>query len=79
MLTQVPAIGTIYCHYKGHSYKIIGIARHSETHEELVVYQALYDSMTFGPRALWVRPLSLFLDTVIVDGITQPRFRLLQQ
>ena len=65
----------IYEHYKGKKYKVIGIARHSETLEELVVYMALYDSKEFGRNALWVRPKKMFLETVIVDGKEVPRFR----
>jgi hypothetical protein len=58
-----------YRHYKGNDYEVIGIARHSETDEELVVYRPLY-----GERGLWVRPLAMFTETVEVDGETQPRF-----
>lgn len=64
----------IYRHYKGQLYKVLGIARHSESHEPLVVYQALYDSKEFGNAALWVRPLHLFLDRVQWDGKECPRF-----
>ena len=60
----------IYEHYKGKRYKVIGVARHSETLEEQVVYQALY-----GAQELWIRPLKMFLETVIVDGSEMPRFR----
>ncbi len=56
-----------YRHYKGKEYEVIGIARHSETHEELVVYRALYDTPEFGDRALWVRPLGSFTE-VLADG-----------
>ncbi|MDP3800305.1 MAG: DUF1653 domain-containing protein [bacterium] len=58
-----------YEHYKGNRYKVINIARHSETLEELVVYQALY-----GERGIWVRPLGMFLEKVKVDGKKIPRF-----
>ncbi len=58
-----------YRHYKGKEYQVIGVARHSETLEELVVYQALY-----GEGELWVRPLSMFLEEVEVDGKKMPRF-----
>ena len=66
-----PEPGTFYEHFKGAMYKIVGIARHSETLEELVVYQAQYDDFD-----LWVRPLSMFLEKVTVSGKTMPRFRL---
>lgn len=59
-----------YQHYKGNDYTVIGVARHSETLEELVVYRAEY-----GERGLWVRPAAMFQETVEVDGVTMPRFR----
>jgi len=58
-----------YRHYKGKHYEVIGIARHSETLEELVVYRALY-----GERGLWVRPRKMFEESVVVDGRRVPRF-----
>lgn len=61
-----------YQHYKGGEYEVLGVARHSETDERVVVYRPLY-----GERALWVRPLSMFTETVDVAGETIPRFRLL--
>jgi hypothetical protein len=63
-------IGGRYEHYKGMPYRVIAVARHSETLEELVVYQALY-----GDGGLWVRPLSMFTENVVIDGQEQPRFR----
>ena len=63
-----------YKHYKGKFYEMIGVARHSETLEELVVYKALYESLEFGKSALWVRPLTMFKETVSVDGKIIPRF-----
>jgi hypothetical protein len=62
----------IYEHYKGKRYRVLGIAKHSETLEELVVYQPLYHNET---AALWVRPVAMFRETVHVDGEPQPRFR----
>lgn len=62
-----------YRHYKGKDYEVIGLATHSETEEKLVVYRCLY-----GNYDLWVRPLSMFQETVEVDGQTVPRFRLLE-
>ena len=59
-----------YRHYKGNDYTVIGVARHSETREELVVYRAEY-----GERGLWVRPAAMFQEIVEVDGVTVPRFR----
>ena len=58
-----------YRHFKGGEYEVIGVARHSETMEELVVYRALY-----GERGLWVRPAAMWLETVERDGRCVPRF-----
>ncbi len=55
-------------------YRVLGVALHTETKEPLVVYQALYNSEEFGPNALWVRPLSMFLETVQVNGEDVFRF-----
>jgi hypothetical protein len=61
-----------YRHYKGREYTVIGVARHSETEEELVVYRQEY-----GDLGLWVRPKDMFLETVEVDGRAVPRFQYL--
>ncbi|EAW29801.1 hypothetical protein GP2143_07128 [marine gamma proteobacterium HTCC2143] len=61
-----------YRHYKGNDYKVMGVAKHSETGEDLVVYRPLY-----GESGLWVRPLSMFIEQVDVDGTSVPRFSLL--
>ncbi len=58
-----------YRHYKGGEYQVLGIARHSETDEELVVYRPLY-----GEQGLWVRPLAMFLESVHTEQGLQPRF-----
>ena len=67
----------IYEHYKGKRYEVIGIVRHSETLEEMVLYKALYKTK-FGKDSLWVRPLKMFLEKVEVDGKLVPRFRRLE-
>ncbi len=59
----------LYQHYKGNQYEVIDIVRHSETEEEMVLYRALY-----GERGLWVRPLTMFTESVNVDGLCMPRF-----
>ena len=64
----------IYEHYKGKQYEVIGVARHSETLEELVVYRALYET-EFGPESLWIRPLTMFLSEVDIGGEKVSRFR----
>lgn len=58
-----------YRHFKGAEYEVVGIARHSETMEEFVVYRSLY-----GEQGLWVRPRAMFLENVVVDGVSRPRF-----
>ena len=58
-----------YRHFKGNEYEVLGMARHSETEEEMVVYRALY-----GERGLWVRPAAMWCETVERDGKVQPRF-----
>ncbi|MCL5016125.1 MAG: DUF1653 domain-containing protein [Patescibacteria group bacterium] len=58
-----------YRHYKGKEYGVIGVAKHSETLEEMVVYKALY-----GDLELWVRPLKMFIEEVRVGGKKMPRF-----
>lgn len=60
----------IYRHFKGNLYRVICNAKHSETMEEMVVYQALY-----GERGIWVRPASMWLETVERDGVQYPRFQ----
>jgi hypothetical protein len=60
----------VYRHFKGNLYRLIAIARHSETLEEMVVYQALY-----GEGGFWVRPLSMWEEHVEKDGYTGPRFQ----
>ena len=64
----------IYRHYKGKDYKVIGIARHSETAEELVVYEPLYKT----DYKLSVRPLKMCLAEVEVDGKMVPRYKFLE-
>ena len=68
-----------YLHYKGKMYEVIGVARHSETLEELVVYRALYDSKEFGKNALWVRPKKMFLENVVVNGKEVPRIKFISK
>ncbi len=62
-----------YRHYKGNEYTVLGVARHSETLEELVVYRQEY-----GDCGLWVRPVAMFVETVIVEGKVEPRFVLIR-
>ena len=63
-----------YEHYKKKQYEVLGVAVHSETLEELVVYKALY-----GEGLTWVRPFAMFTENVTVDGVEQPRFRYVEE
>ena len=67
-----------YKHYKGHKYEVIGVARHSESLEELVIYKALYESEEFGKNAIWARPKKMFLETININGKTIPRFEFIE-
>ena len=61
----------VYRHFKGNRYQVVDLARHSETEEWMVVYRALY-----GEHGLWVRPASMWLETVERDGQRFQRFTL---
>ncbi len=63
-----------YKHFKGHEYEVLGVAKHSETLEDMVIYRALY-----GRKQTWVRPLSMFKDKVQKDGKKVPRFEYLRK
>jgi hypothetical protein len=69
--SRAPVVPGRYRHYKGGEYEVLFEARHSETEEPLVVYQALY-----GEHGYWVRPKGMFFENVTVDGREQPRFAL---
>lgn len=61
----------LYKHYKGKIYEVVGIAKHSETLEDMVVYKATYQPEGVN---LWVRPLAMFMETIVVEGIELKRF-----
>jgi len=61
-----------YRHYKGGDYEVVGTVRHSEDLQPMTLYRALY-----GECGLWVRPAAMFNETVVIEGVTQPRFRYL--
>lgn len=67
-----------YQHYKGNFYEVIGVAHHSETLEELVVYKASYNHKEYGENSLWVRPKKMFLENIVIDGKEIPRFKFVQ-
>jgi hypothetical protein len=60
-----------YRHYKGGEYEVVGVARHSETLEPLIVYRPLYNQ-----SGLWVRPYAMFFEHIELNGQLQPRFAL---
>ena len=63
----------IYRHYKGSLYQVLHTAKHSETEETLVVYRCLY-----GEYGVWVRPLAMFTESVMIDGKQVPRFEMIK-
>ena len=71
-------VGAKYNHYKNHLVRVIGIALHSETKEELVIYEKLADYKDYKKGQLWARPKNMFLEDVTVDGVSVPRFKLLE-
>ncbi|MFA5987354.1 MAG: DUF1653 domain-containing protein [Candidatus Paceibacterota bacterium] len=71
--TNWPVPG-IYKHYKGGEYDLVGVAKYSETLEDVVIYRARYDD-----KILWARPLKMFLDKVLVEGKLVPRFSLIKE
>lgn len=62
-----------YRHFKGNCYEVIGVGRHSETMEEMVIYRALY-----GAHGLWVRPAAMWTEIIDRDGYHGPRFQFLE-
>ena len=75
-MPKVPA--GLYRHYKGNLYALIDVVRHSETLELLALYRPM-SAAHAGAGALWVRPWAMFFETVLVDGVAQPRFQGLDQ
>ena len=63
-----------YRHFKGNLYEVLGVARHSETMEPMVVYRALY-----GEHGLWLRPADMWTETVDRDGYHGPRFQYVEE
>ena len=69
-LTPLPTIEPgNYRHYKGGEYEVLGVVRHSETLEPMVLYRPLYKQ-----TGMWVRPFAMFLEVIAFDGAVQPRF-----
>ena len=67
-------VGREFVHFKGNRYRLVAIAKHSETLEPLVVYQALD-----GEGGVWIRPLDMFFGDIDRDGYRGPRFRLVEE
>jgi hypothetical protein len=73
-LAPLPSIQTgIYEHYKKLRYQVMGVVRHSESCEAMVLYRPLY-----GEGAMWVRPYEMFIEDVVIEGVRRPRFALVQ-
>ena len=71
-LKPLPALTAgLYRHYKGGEYEVLGVVRHSETLEPLVLYRPLYND-----SGLWVRPYAMFTEQVAINGHNRPRFAL---
>ena len=72
-MSELPLLPAVtpgrYRHYKGGEYELLGVVRHSETHEPLVLYRPLYNE-----SGLWVRPHAMFFETLNIDGQRKPRF-----
>jgi len=68
----------IYEHYKGKRYEVLNVAIHTETNEPMVIYKALYEG-GFPQDTLWVRPLKMFQENVLIEGKSIPRFKFLNQ
>ena len=74
--------GAIFRHYKNKDYLIVGVAKHTETLEDLVVYRSLYKSEPnsgFNDYQMWTRPKDMFTETVVIDGVERPRFEFVCQ
>jgi hypothetical protein len=73
MSAELPPLPTLrrgrWRHFKGGEYEVLGVVRHSETLEPLVLYRALY-----GEHGTWVRPYAMFVATVVIDGLEVARF-----
>ena len=68
-------IGAIYEHYKGKKYKVLSIGRHSEDLKLYVVYQGLYNCESFGENPIWIGPLDMFVESIMINGSETARFK----
>lgn len=69
----------IYEHYKGNQYEVMGVARHSEDDSWYVVYKPLYKGTDGNDLGFWIRPYDMFLEDVVIEGVQQKRFKLLEK
>lgn len=76
LLSQL-SVGSIYQHYSGKRYRVLGVGRHSEDLSLYVMYEALYDCGDFGQT--WIRPLPMFVEQVEINGIKMPRFKKVEE
>lgn len=74
LMNMPTVISGVYHHYKGNDYEVLGVARHSETNEDFVIYRALY-----GNRDYFVRPLAQFFEEVEYEGKMVPRFKYMKE
>lgn len=76
MVNMEVRVGRIYQHYRGKLYQIVAVGRltESDTLEECVVYKGLYDDAQFGKNPIWIRPLTMFIEDIEIDGKMVPRF-----
>lgn len=75
-MNERPKPGSLYEHYKGKKYKVHDIVRHSESLEELVLYETLYENEL---GKMWVRPLKMFTENIEIQGKQIPRFKLISE
>lgn len=71
--------GKTYKHYKGQKYKVLHLGRDSDTLEDIVVYEGLYDSEEFDNHPIWVRPVSEFVEVIEREGKRVQRFELMKE
>ena len=79
-MRKTVAVGQVWSHYKHPNlyYKIIAIGTNTESLEEMVVYQALFESEKWGPNKIWIRPLKMWFDKININGKEVSRFTLIQ-
>ena len=68
-----------YKHFKGGKYEVMGVARHSETLEKLVIYKALYINKQYEKGQIWARPLAMFMSLKNINGKKIPRFVFIEE